>query len=270
MKDFILQLAKEAGKITLDYLGHAKISSKGPKDVVTEADVAVEKFVTKKIKEKYPNHNIIGEEAMYEPTDSDYTWFIDPIDGTNNYSHADPNFAVSIGVAKDSVLVYGCVYIPAFDWMFFAEINKGSELNGQKITVSKITELKDSLVQLQVSHLPDTVDASLEIMKYFTLKADRARDWGFCAGQLGYVGAGKADVMLKAYQNSWDIAAGMLIVTEAGGIVTDFFGQEIKLTNDHNQRYHIVASNGLLHKYVLQGLHVDLKHVLEKNKEILK
>ena len=270
MKDFILDLAKKAGQITLNHLGNAKISKKGPKDVVTDADVEVEKFVTQKIKEKYPEHNIVGEEALYDSTDSHYTWFIDPIDGTSNYSHGDPNFAVSIGVAKDGILIYGCVYIPLYNWMFFAELNKGAELNGEKINVSKIDQLTDAMVQLQISHLPDTVDASLEIFKYFTLKADRARDLGFCAGQLAYVGAGKSDSMIKAYQNSWDIAAGILIVTEAGGVVSDFFGQPITLTNDHNKRSHVVASNGLLQKEILNSLHVDLKHVLEQNKEVLK
>ena len=142
MKEFIINTVKEAGKIAMDYLGNAKISMKKPKDFVTEADIAVEKFIVSKIKETYPNHNIIGEEEDYEKTNSDFTWYIDPIDGTANYAHADIHFAISVGIKKGNEIEYGIVYLPMINELYFAQKNQGAFLNGEKIQVSKIDNLK--------------------------------------------------------------------------------------------------------------------------------
>ena len=141
MKDFIINIAKEAGQIAMKYLGNAKISNKGPKDVVTEADIAVENFIKSKINEKYPTHNIVAEESDNPHKNSEFTWYIDPIDGTGNYSHSDPHFCISIALVQNDELTHACLNLVALNEFFYAQKGEGAYLNGQKISVSKIDKL---------------------------------------------------------------------------------------------------------------------------------
>ncbi|MCM2325183.1 MAG: inositol monophosphatase [Candidatus Woesearchaeota archaeon] len=259
MKQFIVSIAKEAGKMALDFQSKAKISSKGPKNIVTEADIAIEKYLVQKIIERYPEHKIVGEEGNYAYDDAD-VWYIDPIDGTSNYAHLDPHFCISIAHAVKGEVKHACIFMPVFDELFFAEEGKGAELNGKKISVTKTSELKDAMVQVEISPLKDTIDNSLKIVRHFMLSADRVRDMGFCAGQLAYVAAGRSDALLKNSQHPWDIAAGMLLVKEAGGRVSGHDEKEIVL-GDAKKRHNIVASNGLLHGAIIHELRSNLKDV---------
>ncbi len=259
IKEFMINLVKEAGDIAVDYLGKAKISSKGTKNVVTEADIAVENHIISQIKNKYPDHNIVAEESDDVDQDSKYTWYIDPIDGTSNYSHGDPHFAVSVGVVKNNIIQYACIRIPMLNETYYAEKDKGTELNGKKITVSNVSEFNKAFIQLGISPLINTIDDSLNVFKYFMIKADRARDYGFCAGQLAFIASGKADGFFKVSQYSWDVAAGMLLVEEAGGKVTDLKGNPVKLVP--GGRFNIIASNGLLHDRLLEIVNKDLENI---------
>jgi myo-inositol-1(or 4)-monophosphatase len=253
MKDFIIQLAKDAGKLSLDYIGKIHISSKGEKDIVTEADKDVEKLIISRIKEKFPDHNIVSEETDNRITDSDYCWYIDPIDGTANFAHGDPNYCISIALTQKGELEYGCIFIPITNELYFAQKGKGAMLNGKNIRVSKIDKIENALVQLGVSPLKHTIDESLRLFKYATLTCERARDYGFCAGQLAYTAAGRADIFVKMSQHAWDLAAGVLLVTEAGGKVTDWSGKKITL-GDKKSKLNIVATNNILHETVLAHL----------------
>jgi len=252
MENFMTTTAREAGNIAVDYLGKTTRTSKGPKDVVTEADVAVEKYIVGKIKEKYPEHGIVGEESGKSVESSEYVWYIDPIDGTSNYSHSDPNFAVVIALAKKGEVIESCIYLPMLDEMYYAKIGEGAYCNGEKITVSEINLLKDSFVQLGISPKKDTVEESLNVVRHFSVNADRVRDYGFCAGQLAYVAKGRAEVLMKISQYPWDIAAGMLLVSEAGGKVTDEKGNKISFGK--KERYNIVATNGKIHDKVIDEI----------------
>lgn len=256
MKNFIINVGKEAGKIAMDFLGKAEIREKKPKDFVTEADVAVEKYIVSKIKEKYPEHNIIGEEAEYVKTKSEYTWYIDPIDGTANYAHSDIHFAVSIGVKKNKEMVYAVVNIPMINEMYYAGKGEGAFLNGKQIHVSNISELNSSQIQVGISPQVEAMDDSLLMFREISLKTSRAKDLGFCAGQLAFLAAGRADGFVKISQHPWDLAAGMLLVTEAGGKVTDEHGNEFEL-GDNYARHNVVASNNLIQDELLEILKLD-------------
>ncbi|MFH2021590.1 MAG: inositol monophosphatase family protein [archaeon] len=256
LKSFIEKIAKEAGKLSLDLLGKAKVSAKGPKDVVTEADFAVEKLIIGKIKERFPDHNIVAEESINNFDKTKPTWYIDPIDGTANYCKSDPNFAISIGFI-DNTERAGCVYVPMHDELYYAETGKGAFLNGKKIDVSNTNNFSDALIQVGISPLKEKIDDSLAIFKYFTLKCFRARDLGFSAGQLSYVGCGRADAFVKFGQNPWDIAAGMVLIQEAGGKVTDIDGNDLAL-GESTKKHNIVASNGKFHDELLKLIKRDL------------
>ena len=260
MKEFIINTVKEAGKIAMDYLGNAKISMKKPKDFVTEADIAVEKFIVSKIKETYPNHNIIGEEEDYEKTNSDFTWYIDPIDGTANYAHADIHFAISVGIKKGNEIEYGIVYLPMINELYFAQKNQGAFLNGEKIQVSKIDNLKSAVIQSGISTQESKIDDSLKLIKELSTKACRARDLGFCAGQLAFVAAGRSDGLVKVQQHPWDYAAGILLITEAGGKVTDENNKDF-IVGDKNSMQNIIASNNLFHDQLVDlvnNINIDM------------
>lgn len=259
MKEFMIAMAREAGKMAMDFQAKAKVSSKGIKNTVTEADLAIEKFIVKKIKEKFPKHTIVGEEYSYDFDDSD-VWYIDPIDGTTNYAHNDPHFCISIAYAKKGIAQNACIYLPRFDEMYYAEKGKGTELNGVRQEVTKTKELKDSFIQGEISPLKETIDTSFKVFRHFMINADRIRDMGFCAGQLAYVSAGRSDALIKHSQHPWDIAAGMLLVKESGGIVTDNEGKEIVL-GTKEKRYNIVASNGIIHGEMLNEIRENFSDI---------
>lgn len=249
MKDFIMNMAREAGDIALSYIGKAAITKKGEKDNVTEADKAVEKFIIGKIANTYPDHHIISEESGDLKKESEYTWYIDPIDGTHNYSHSDMHFCVSIGVSGKSGLKYGCVYLPAIDRMYFAEKGKGAEMDGKKISVSKISNMEKAMVNVGLRLAGPRVAESFEYYNWFAMNADRARDYGFCAAEMCFLAEGSADGIVKLSQHVWDIAAGILIMEEAGAIITDFEGNKIRL--DKIDGYDVVAANKGLHKQII-------------------
>ena len=249
MKEFIINLAKEAGEMAMSYQGKVKISSKGVKNIVTEADIAIEKMLISKIKKEFPDHKIFAEETNKDNIDSKHVWYIDPIDGTTNYAHGDPHFAISIALAEDGDAKYACIYLPRFNEMYYAERGHGTELNGNIIHVSDITELKNALIQAGISPLKHAIDKSWAVFRLYMTYAERARDYAFCAGQLAFVASGKADALVKRSQHPWDVAAGVLLIEEAGGKVTDESGNKIKMNKD---RFNIIASNGHIHDELME------------------
>ncbi len=258
MKDFIINMAEASGRIALEHLGKAKVSFKTEKNIVTEGDIAVEKFILETIRQKFPRHNIVSEESGDNKLKSDFLWYIDPIDGTNNYTHTDPNFCISIALAEKGAVKYGCVYLPMLKEMYYAEMGKGAELNGKKTNVSKTANLDRALMHMGMRASIKDIKKSVDLMRHFALNADRTREYGFAAGEMAFVAAGRAEGSVKLDQNSWDIAAGMLLIEEAGGKVTDFRGNPLKLSA--NEKYYLVCSNGLLHADILN----HIKKVVEE------
>ncbi|NTV23703.1 MAG: inositol monophosphatase [Nanoarchaeota archaeon] len=257
MKDFIIGIAEEAANLAKEMMGKAKVSSKGPKDVVTEADKAVETMLILMIRTKFPTHQIISEETGETGKKSEYVWYIDPIDGTSNYSHTDPHYCVSIGLAKNDVMTHACIVIPALNETYYAEKGKGAFLNDKKISVSKIAKLEDSMVLVGVKSMGALLEPTMKAFKHFSRFGDRARDYGFTAGELCFVAAGRAEAIVRYSQNAWDIAAGSLIVEEAGGRFTGHNGQEIKING--NDKFEIVASNSVVHDNIIKELKGEAK-----------
>jgi myo-inositol-1(or 4)-monophosphatase len=224
-------LAYEAGKIQrTGYEQPLEIKHKGEVDVVTEVDFRCEALVIDYIHSHFPEHSIVAEESGITDGDHHFTWYIDPLDGTINYSHGVPFFCISIAYAENGVLKYGVVYDPIRDECFSAEKGKGSWLNEQPIHVSQTTRLNDSLMvtgfALTNRHFPGekTQVKNLTNFEHLMMVTQGVRRLGSAALDLAYVAAGRLDGYWDLGVKSWDVAAGALLVEEAGGKVTTITG----------------------------------------------
>ncbi|RYY46642.1 MAG: inositol monophosphatase [Chitinophagaceae bacterium] len=226
------------------YQGSFKVSNKeGINNLVTEADHAAEKAIIEVIKHSYPDHFILSEETGELKTDSDYKWIIDPIDGTVNFAHGIPLCCVSIGLEKAGELVMGAVYAPILDELYFAQKGMGSYLNENRIHVSEKKALINSCL---VTGFPytylDVPNGPLSIFEKLIRKGIPVRRLGSAAIDLCWVAAGRFDGFYEHNLQAWDSAAGSLIVSEAGGKVTDFAGNPYSVYQPQ-----ILATNGRMH-----------------------
>lgn len=248
-------IAREAGKLLMTRYGKAHdIKMKGKVDLVTEADHLSEELILGNLKKHHPQHNVISEESGSNHILSDHKWYIDPLDGTVNFAHGIPMFCVSIAYAFKENLVLGVVYDPARDECFSAELNKGAWLNGKPIRVSKTKSLIESLIVTGFPYKQDENHiTNLEHYSYFSLKTRGVRRLGSAAIDLGYVASGRLDAYWELDINAWDIAAGCLIASEAGAIVTDAKGQPLLFPEISS----VLVANPFLHSDVLQVLLQD-------------
>ncbi len=253
MIDIAIQAAREAGKILLQHMGniqHIEIKDGQELNLVTEADKESERRIIEIISAKYPDHSFLAEEGGSVRTASDYRWIIDPLDGTTNYAHGLPLFSVSIGLECRGDLVAGVVYNPVLNEMFTAEAGGGAYLNGNRITVSATSELSRSLL---VTGFPYNVksnpDHMVERFQAFLMSARGIRRLGSAALDCAFVACGRFDGFWEVWLNPWDLAAGAVLVREAGGRTSDFEGNPHRL--DVPQW---VASNGLIHDQMLEVL----------------
>ncbi len=219
-------------------------------DPVTEVDKEAEKIIVDIIKKHYPDHTILGEEGGTKDTESEYRWIIDPLDGTVNFTHGFPIYCVSIGVEYMDTLVAGVVYDPNLDELYTAERGKGAFLNGNPIRVSET----DSLIQsILITGFPydihDNPDNTVERFVDFLMNAQAIRRLGSAAIDLCYIAAGRGDGFWEAFIQPWDIAAGILLIEEAGGKVTDFEGNPIGADSPR-----VLATNGKIHDAMLEIL----------------
>lgn len=243
-----VEAAKKAGKALMrgySPLGVELLRGKGHE--VTRYDLESERIIKRIIREKYPAHNILAEESGYSERDSEYTWFVDPLDGTRNYKRGSPFFSVSISVSKGGVLVMGLVYEPYMDELYHAVKGKGAYLNGKRIRVSANAELSKSFLV--------SCEGTTGIKRYAEIYA-KIRPGALDLVKLGsaaieccWVAAGKADAYVVPKINLWDVSAGVLIVEEAGGKVTDFNGRKWQLKPSD-----VLASNGIIHSGLVKLL----------------
>src|SRR5882724_11916970 len=245
MLDFAIRVAQEAGKVLRSSFGRKiVISNKGEIDLVTEVDLAAEKVITDLILSHYPKHGILAEESGATETESEYRWIVDPLDGTTNYAHSLPIFCVSIALERAGEMIVGVIYDPMRDELFAAERGNGATLNGRTIRTSKTETLTNSLL---VTGFPYDVHTNtvnnIDNFANFIKNAQAVRRLGSAAIDLCYVACGRFDGFWEMRLNAWDMAAGALIVEEAGGKVTAFNGQAFDPFNKE-----ICASNGLIHK----------------------
>lgn len=228
MIDFLKRLAIDAGRICLEgseHLSASDVEFKNPRDLVTVVDKQVEKYIVSEIKKVYPDHGIIGEETGRSETDGDCWWIIDPIDGTTSFVHGQPYYAVSIAFRKEGELQAGVVHAPALGQLFSAGKGKGAFLNGRKIRVSSTLRMQESVLGTGFACLRAGWEKNNMVYLNRIMPAIRdIRRCGSAAIDLAYVAAGKFDGFWEMNLNIYDIAAGVLLVTEAGGAVCDFSG----------------------------------------------
>ncbi|HET9789675.1 MAG TPA: inositol monophosphatase family protein [Candidatus Angelobacter sp.] len=240
-------LAREAGALLMSYFGKVSIEYKGDADLVTQADRSSEKLIVERIRKQWPHHDLIGEEGSRTETGSDYRWYVDPLDGTTNFAHGYPVFCVSMGLEYKGELLAGVVYDPTRDEMFTAAKGSGAQLNGRAIRVSKTARLKESLVATGFPSHKRHKNPNINFYHQITLRSHGVRRAGSAALDLCYVACGRYDGFWEFNLNSWDTAAGVLLVQEAGGKVTNFSGGPFSI--DSRQ---VLATNGVLHAEMLK------------------
>lgn len=254
MDDFLkvaVEAARVAGKIQLERRKHlGKLSYKGNINIVTEVDLLCEEKILAIIKNSFPDHSILAEEKGETRTGSDYKWIIDPLDGTTNYIHDFPCYCSSIALEIKGDLVIGVVYQPVLDELFIAQKGKGAFLNGDKISVSKSKLLKESLVATGFAY--DVHDSDVDNINHFTnfiKRAQAVRRPGSAALDLCYVAAGRFDGFWELKLYPWDVAAGVLLVQEAGGKITNLEGESYSIYSKN-----VLANNGRIHREMVSTL----------------
>jgi len=244
--------AKEAGKILLENFNKPySVYQKGErKEFVTEIDLKSEELILSILKKEFPMYNLHAEESGEEKKNSEFTWFVDPLDGTTNYKIKNPFFNVSIGLAKGNQPVVGVVYSPFLDELFSAEIGKGAFLNGNPIKVSERTDIKSSVIGFCHSgRKQEYVQRGINIFSKLKLLSSHTRQFGAAALELCYLAAGRIDVFELSNLNTYDVAAGALIAKEAGAKLTDFKGGLWDLSKQD-----LLGTNGKVHAEVLEAV----------------
>jgi myo-inositol-1(or 4)-monophosphatase len=255
MLNFAIETAREAGQILLEKFGRKiEVSKKADINLVTEADLASEKFIVEKIRSYYPKHSILAEESgesnvLVVEGESRWKWIIDPLDGTTNYAHGYPCFCVTLAVEHNDEIVIGVTFDPTRNEMFAAEKGKGATLNNRKISVSESENLSDALL---VTGFPYDFKQRVDFARHITeflLKSRGIRRDGSAAIDMAYVACGRFDGFWEEGLNAWDVAAGVLLIEEAGGRVTYYDDSKFSIYAPP-----ICASNGLIHAEMLEVL----------------
>jgi myo-inositol-1(or 4)-monophosphatase len=251
MKKTALQAVREAGKILMDGLGRIhEINYKHEIDLVTEIDHLSEERIITIIREEYPYHEILAEEGGERKGSSIYRWIIDPLDGTTNYAHGYPCFCISLALEEDGEIIYGVVYDPTRKELFIGEKGKGATLNGRPISVSQTENLTNSLLCTGFPYdIREGKETNLDHFQRFMMKSQAVRRDGAAALDLCYVAMGRFDGFWELKLSPWDVAAGSLMVVEAGGMVTNFEGNPFTLFSPN-----ILASNGRIHGEMVEVL----------------
>jgi myo-inositol-1(or 4)-monophosphatase len=246
------EAARSAGAILLNYAQSGfKVMHKNPVNLVTDADHAAEECAIEVIRRTFPSHQFLAEErGRGDLTASPYLWIIDPLDGTTNFSHGYPAYCVSIGLEFEGRCVVGVVFDPTRDELFTATTGGGAWLNGHQIRVSSTAILDQALLVTGFAYdIRETKQNNLDHFARFALQAQGIRRTGTAALDLCYVAAGRFDGFWEVKLNPWDMAAGSVILREAGGHITDFRGAEHSIYGQE-----LVASNGHIHQAMLKVL----------------
>jgi myo-inositol-1(or 4)-monophosphatase len=237
-----IDIAREAGAVLREEVQRPPdIAYKGDFDLVTQADRRSEALIVSRLQTLFPEHAVAAEEGSGRETGSEYRWHVDPLDGTTNFAHGYPCFCVSMALAKGGDLLLGVVYNPIFEEMFWAARGEGAHFNGKRMQCSKIGELRKSLL---CTGFPNTKRHTLPNIHYywdFTLHSHGVRRDGSAALDLAYVAAGRFDGFWEFGLKPWDTAAGVVLVEEAGGKITDLDGKPYVLGGKS-----ILATNGLI------------------------
>ncbi len=248
---FAVLISRKAGFLLKERLARKrKVSYKGAVNLVTEMDLLSEKTIVGEIRRRYPQHSILAEEKTTRQQDSLYRWIIDPLDGTTNYAHGYPIFCVSIALEKNGRVIAGVVYDPMRDELFCAEEGKGARLNGRRIHVSAVSRLSPALLTTGFPYdVRESPVNNFDHFRNFGIRAQAVRRSGSAALDLCYVAAGRFDGFWELKLSLWDWAAAGLMVTEAGGKMTDLSGRALM-----SESKNILASNGKIHREMIAVL----------------
>lgn len=245
------QAARAAGRVLNSWTEKFTVSEKGPADLVTEADVAAQTAIYDLLHTRFPDHGFLGEENLLKtPGTSGYRWIIDPLDGTSNYVHRFPYYAVSIGLEHQGALVAGVIYDPTRDELFAAARGNGATLNGRPLKPSRFERLKNAMV---IASFPPGVTAdSLPIRRFLNVlpHAQTVHRSGSAALNMAYVAAGRLEGFWSTSLKPWDIAAGIVLISEAGGCVTRVDGTPVNIEIPD-----LLCTNGT-------GIHQELRVLL--------
>jgi myo-inositol-1(or 4)-monophosphatase len=254
-------IARQAGGVLRGFYEKGVATEyKGEADLVTEADRASEKLIGERLLAAFPEHGVYGEEGTRDRLEAEFRWYIDPLDGTTNFAHGFPAFCVSMGLERrapglaaeaDGEMIAGVVYDPLRDEMFSAERGRGAWLNGRRLAVSKTKVLAESLTATGFPSTKRHGNPNIHFYQEITLRSHGVRRAGSAALDLAYVAGGRLDGYWEFSLKPWDTAAGVLLVEEAGGVVTHFDGGRWTLDSRET-----LASNGLIQP--------ELRHVFEE------
>jgi len=248
-----VRAAKVAGKLLLDNLGKilkADIGLKQASDFVTRVDRDSEQIIIRTIREEFPEHDFLAEESIRQAASDRYRWIIDPLDGTTNYIHQYPFFSISIALEYRKQIVTGVIYDPLKEELFTAERGKGAFLNKHRIKISSVIDLKESLITTGFPfRKKEIITQYLELFKNIFLKVSDLRRAGSAALDLAYLASGRCEGFFEICLSPWDIAAGALLVEEAGGVVTDFNGG-----TDYLATGNIAAGNSHIQQELLKEI----------------
>ena len=228
-----------------------QVSVKGPGDFVTTSDKNVEKILIEELQKARPNYSILSEEIGQIKNKEEFRWIIDPIDGTSNFLHGIPHFGISIGLEHNKEIICGITFDPIKDEMFTAEKGNGSYLNNQRMRVSARTKLKDCIIFTGgPKHASKDRELALkEYIKFSSKVFTPIRKMGSASLDMAYVAAGRCDGFWQRNLNYWDIAAGIILVKEAGGFITDFKGN-----NEYNENKTILVTNSRINEEMVKVL----------------
>jgi len=244
-----IEIAREAGSLLATYFERrVAFELKGEFDLVTEADRASEKLVVERLRTRFPSHGIVAEEGGGHESTSEFRWYVDPLDGTTNFAHGFPAFNVTLGLARAGEVIAGVVYDPIRQEMFSAELGSGAYLNNRRIHVSAAKRLTDSLSSTGFPSRKRLHNRNIHYYYQLAMASHGVRRTGSAAIDLAYVAAARLDFFWEFGLKPWDMAAGTLLVTEAGGRVSDMKGQPHSLTASED----LLADNGILHDQVIE------------------
>lgn len=240
-------IAREAGAIVTDFAGrNIGFELKGAYDLVTAADRASEQLIVERLRKTFPSHTVVAEEGGGHQGSSGYRWYVDPLDGTTNFAHGFPVYNVTLALEHAGQVIAGVVYDPTRDEMFAAERGSGAFLNGHRIHVTKTDRLEDSLAATGFPSRKRHQNVNIHFYYQLAMLSHGVRRPGAAAIDMAYVACGRLDLFWEFALNPWDMAAGSLLVEEAGGTVTDMHGARLDLRGPH-----VLADNGALHTETL-------------------
>ncbi len=243
-------VVKEAGNLLMRGLNKVKkVSFKAKSDILTDFDIKSEKIILNRIKKVFPTHNILSEEEGFIDKHSKYTWVIDPIDGTINYYHANAPFRIGLCLLKNKKPIIATLYNPIKKELYFAEKGKGAKLNNKNIHVNNNSKLENSVVMTHLSSKKEARIRIIHALENIFSKTLQIRMFGSGLAAMCYVASGRFHIFFNAKTSPWDILPGALLVEEAGGRVTDIYGNKITLDSDS-----VLATNGKVHREMLKLL----------------